>query len=235
MSLRTFLTGLLASFGIAWLAVVVVPYLKMNRLEPIAHQGSDATGGVFFPKRTGRIVDGAKVYAANGCYQCHTQVVRPTYAGTDMFRKDWGGLKEDADRGDTRRETNAWDFQGESFAQIGLTRMGPDLSNFARRLQGLYLKKGESPEAWVHAHLYNARNNPELWQSNCPPHPFLYEVREIKGQRSLEALAVPSPEGTEVVPSAEAKALASYLLSLKKDQPVPAALDFAPGQKEVKN
>lgn len=227
MSLRTFLLGLTASFGIAWLSVVVIPYLRMSRLEPIAHEGSDATGGIFFPKRTGRIANGAKVYAANGCYQCHTQVVRPTYAGTDLWRPDWAGLKEDADRGDTRRETNAWDFQGETYAQIGLTRMGPDLSNFARRLEGLYLKKGESPEAWLHAHLYNPRNNPKLWQSSCPPHPFLYVVREIKGQRSLEALDVEVEEGKEVVPGPEAEALVSYLLSLKKDQAVPDSLNFA--------
>ncbi|MDX1680835.1 MAG: hypothetical protein R3242_08905, partial [Akkermansiaceae bacterium] len=92
MSLRTFILSLVASFGFAWLAAVVIPFFKMRNLEPIAFPGSEATGEVFNPKRSGRIADGSRVYAENGCYLCHTQVVRPTYAGKDMFHDDWGGL-----------------------------------------------------------------------------------------------------------------------------------------------
>lgn len=233
MSLRSFIIGLAASFGIAWLAVVVVPFFKMRNLQPVEFEASESTAGVFFPKRTGRIANGAEVYGANGCYLCHTQVVRPTYAGNDMFRADWGGLADDADRGDTRRETNAWDFLGETFAHVGVSRMGPDLSNFGRRLEAKYLKEGQSPEQWIYTHLHNPRNMPERWKSNCPPHPFLFDKRPSHGQVSDEALDVETCEGYEVVPSAEAKALASYLMSLKKDHPVPAELDFAPGLKEA--
>jgi cytochrome c oxidase cbb3-type subunit II len=45
-------------------------------------------------------------------------------------------------------------------------------------------------------------------------------------------LPFPASEGMELVPSADAKALVSYLLSLKKDQKVPAVLDFAPAKKK---
>ena len=235
MSLRTFILALSASFGIAWLAVVVVPYFKMRDLAPITlTEESDGATGVFFPKRTGRIADGAQVYAENGCYLCHTQVVRPTYAGNDLYRPDWGGLASDPDRGDTRRETNAYDFFGEEFAQIGVMRMGPDLSNVGLRVETEYAKDG-SPEAWLYAHLYNPRNNPQLWKSTCPPHPFLFEKREIKGQPSNDALDVETCENHELVPSSEARALISYLLSLKKDHKTPAALDFAPAKKEAQN
>jgi len=231
MSLRSFILGLATSFAIAWLAVVVVPFFKMRNLEPVEFASSESTAGVFFPKRTGRIANGAAVYAANGCYLCHTQVVRPTYAGNDMFHTDWGGLKDDADRGDTRRETNAFDFMGESFAQIGVSRMGPDLSNFARRLETKYLEEGQTPEEWIYVHLYNPRNMAKRWQSNCPPHPFLFDKRKANGQPGDDVLDVETCEGYEIVPGSDAKALASYLMSLKKDQPVPAELDFAPGQK----
>lgn len=234
MSLRTFILGLSASFGVAWLAVIVIPYLKMRNLEPVPFPDSTATAGIFFPKRTGRVADGAKVYAENGCYLCHTQVVRPTYAGNDLYRPDWGGLKNDEARGDTRRETNAHDFQGETFAQIGLTRMGPDLSNLGRRLETL-TAGNKSPEAWLYAHLYNPRAHPELWNSTCPPHPFFFDRREIKGNPSTDALPVETEAGHELVPDSDAKALVSYLLSLKKDQAVPASLNFAPAKKDGDN
>jgi cytochrome c oxidase cbb3-type subunit 1 len=232
MSLRTFILSLAASFGAAWLAIIVIPFFKMRALAPVALvQATDGASGVFFPKRGGRIADGARVYAANGCYLCHTQMVRPTYAGNDLYRPDWGGLKSDADRGDTRRETNAYDFFGEKFAQLGVMRVGPDLSNIGRRVESLYAAGGD-PAAWLYAHLYNPRDNPQLWQSTCPPHPFLFERHQIKGNPAADAVKVDADASHQWLPDADAKALVSYLLSLKKDQQVPAALNYAPKQTE---
>jgi cytochrome c oxidase cbb3-type subunit 2 len=232
MSLRTFIFGLFASFGVAWLAIVVVPFLKMRNLAPIElNEATDGTTGIFNPKRTGRIENGAQVYAENGCYLCHTQLVRPTYAGTDLYRPDWGGLKADPDRGDTRRETNAFDFAGERFAQVGVSRMGPDLSNLGRRVESLYAV-GQSPSQWLYAFLYNPRHSPERWKSTCPSFRFLFTEKKITGGRSLDAVSISGDESTEVVPDSDAKALVSYLLSLKKDQTVPTALNFAPAKSE---
>ena len=235
MSLRNFILGLSGSFGLAWLFVVVVPFIKMRNLEPITlSKEVDGVSGVFYPKRGGRIVNGAKVYAENGCYLCHTQLVRPTYAGNDLNRSDWGGLAKDPERGDTRRETNAYDFEGESFAQIGSTRMGPDLSNLARRLDAAVAAKGGGdPAALLYAHLYDPRHSPELRKSTCPAYRFLFDRHEIKGQPSSDALAFGGDANTELVPSSDAKALVSYLLAMKKDQPVPAALNFAPPDKKA--
>jgi len=232
MSLRTFILGLSASFGVAWLAVIVIPYLKMRDLAPVTlSEAADGKTGIFNPKRTGRVAHGAKVYAENGCYLCHTQVIRPTYAGNDLYRADWGGQKEDPVRGDTRRETNAYDFQGETFAQIGLTRMGPDLSNLGRRMDSLRAT-GVDPEQWLFVRLYNPQLHPELWNSTCPPHPFLFEKRKVKGSPSSAALPVDIGPGRELVPDSDARALVSYLLSLKKDHAVPASLNFTPAKKD---
>ena len=228
MSFRTFILGLSASFGAAWLSIVVVPFITMRNLEPIQlSEANDGSTGIFYPKRTGRIADGAKVYAENGCYLCHTQVVRPTYAGNDLYRADWGGLKADPDRGDTRRETNAYDFFGEKFAQVGVARMGPDLSNIGRRVESEYASPLEASQ-WLLSHLYNPRSEADRWKSTCPPHQFLFETRKIKGNPSDEAMPFGAEDGEELVASADAKALVSYLLSLKKDQAVPAVLSFAP-------
>ena len=228
MSLRTFILGLSASFGIAWLAIIVVPFIKMRNLAPIQlNEATDGATGIFYPKRTGRIANGALVYAENGCYLCHTQVIRPTYAGNDMYREDWGGLKADPDRGDTRRETNAYDFAGEKFAQIGVSRMGPDLSNLGRRVESIYAA-GKDPEAWLFAHLFNPRQEPLRWKSTCPSFRFMFTERPVTGNPSADAIAVLEGGKIEVVPNEDAKALVSYLLSLKKDQAVPAVLSFSP-------
>jgi cytochrome c oxidase cbb3-type subunit II len=232
MSFRTFILSLSASFGVAWLAIVIVPYFKMRALEPVAVEEGEGTNAVFIPKRAGRITDGAQIYAENGCYHCHTQLVRPTYAGNDMFRPDWGGIAADEDRGDTRRETNAFDFAAEDFAQIGVARIGPDLSNLGRRVEAIYAK-GSDPEQWLYDHLYNPRWKPDRRKSSCPSFRFLFEVTEVKGNPSDEVLPFPIEEGMEITPTADARALVSYLLSLKKDQTVPSSLDFAPAKAEV--
>jgi len=64
MSIRNFILGLSASFGFAWLFMVIVPFFKMRDLAPLplaAEGGEDA--GFFHPKREGRIADGSEVYA----------------------------------------------------------------------------------------------------------------------------------------------------------------------------
>lgn len=227
MSFRTFIIGLFASFGLAWFCVIILPYFKMKGLEPLEMEEADGTNIVYIPKRAGRVKDGGEVYGENGCYQCHTQLIRPTYAGNDMFRPDWAGLASDEDRGDTRRETNAFDFEGENYAHIGISRMGPDLSNLGVRVSKLYAKN-ISPEQWLFRHLYNPRWRPEKRLSTCPSFRFMFDISEVKGNRSGESMPFEVEEGMQIIPSSEARALVSYLLSLRKDQPVPVSLQFSP-------
>lgn len=231
MSFRTFFLSLSASFGVAWLAIIIVPYFKMRSMEPITMEEGEGTNAVYIPKRAGRVADGAQVYAENGCYLCHTQLIRPTYAGNDLFRPDWAGLKAIDDRPDTRRETNALDFSGEDFAQIGVSRLGPDLSNLGVRVEELYAK-GISPENWLYRRLYNPRWEPENRDSKCPSFRFMFNESVVKGNPSDEALEFAGENGQEISPKPAAKALVSYLLSLKKDQAVPSSLDFSPPSPE---
>jgi len=227
MTSRNFFLGLFTTFGIAWVAVVVAPFFVMRGLDPIVTK-DEVTGDkeVFIPKRTGRVTDGSEVFAANGCYLCHTQVIRPTYAGNDLFRPDWAGVAADEVRGDTRRETNAFDFMGERFAHIGVLRFGPDLSNLGHRVENEYATD-VSPEMWLFEFLYDPRARPDRRHSKCPSHRFLFTEKPLRGQRSRHALTL-GPDDVEIIPGPEARALVSYLLSLKKDQPVPAPLEFSP-------
>jgi cytochrome c oxidase cbb3-type subunit 2 len=227
MSFRQFAFGLTASFGIAWLAIVIVPFFMMRHLKPVAFDEiADGKEGIYHPKKSGRVINGAEVYAANGCYHCHSQLVRPTYAGNDLGRPDWAGLKVDEDRGDTRRQTNIFDYQGETFAQIGLSRLGPDLSNLGRRVEKVYAKDGGDPQKWLLGHLYDPRANPERPTSMCPSFRFLFETKEIEGQIPDDAVAI--KDGEAVVPGHEALALVDYLLSLKRDDVVPASMSHLP-------
>lgn len=215
MNIRTFLFGMIATFGSAWLLAIVVPYYKTRELKPVAYEEAiDEKTGIYFPKRTGAIETGAKVYAQNGCYVCHSQLVRPTYAGNDIHRDGWAGFKQDPDRGDTRRETIALDYLGESFAQIGVMRIGPDLSNVGTRMRrkaiDLTAKMNETvrPEALLMEHLKNPRAKVENRASTCPSSAFLFDDSG-------------NPKG-------EAVALVGYLMSMKKDDAVPASLNYAP-------
>jgi cytochrome c oxidase cbb3-type subunit 2 len=231
MTFRQFAFGLTAAFGIAWLAVVVVPFFLMRDIEPVAFdEVADGKTGLYHPKRAGRVANGAEVYAANGCYLCHTQLVRPTYAGNDLGRPDWGGMSMDEERGDTRRESNVFDYQGEKFAQIGLVRLGPDLSNLGRRVEARAKLLGEAPETLLYRHLYDPRLDPERSTSKCPSHKFLFEEKTVSGQFPNDALDLAREKGQAILPGPEAKALVSYLLSLKRDDALPKAINPAPPQ-----
>lgn len=227
MTFRQFAIGLTASFGLAWLAMVVIPFFALRNPSPVSFtEGVDTQEGIYHPKRAGRVTNGAIIYAANGCYQCHTQVVRPTYAGNDLGRPDFGGLKADPERGDTRRESNVFDYVGLDFAPIGVTRLGPDLMNLGVRMEAIH---GVDAKAYLYKHLYNPRMIPALadW-SSCPSFRYMFETREIQGQPSDDAIDVPTEDGFEVVPGDKARALVDYLMSLKHDDPVPSSMNYAP-------
>lgn len=70
--------------------------------------------------------------------------------------------------------------------------------------------------AWHHRHLYSPRSL--VQDSNMPGYRFLYSTQKIGGQPAADALRLNKneapPEGSEVVPTYDAKCLVAYLLSL---------------------
>ena len=206
MNFKTFLIGLSVAFGLPWVFAIAIPYVQMSNLEsPVFEEMADGFDGVYEFTRSGR-TDGAPIYAANGCALCHTQLIRPTSAGTDMYRQDWAGVPANAAEGieDSRRETNPFDFTGEKFAYIGQTRVGQDLSNVAIRASQHGAKKGITGEQWLLNHLYNPRDYD--YKSVCPSVSFMFN-------------------GSADRPKPEAKALAAYLMSMRKDNVIPASLN----------
>ena len=156
------------------------------------------------------------------------QQVRPESSGADIIR-GWGTAKDPSDEKAPPiiRRSYARDYiwQGQTF--LGNSRNGADLSNVGERF---------TDAAKLYLYLYDPRilNN----YSSMPEYRFLFVTQKISGQRSKDALdlgpADAPPGGFEVVPTAQARALVAYLLSLKKDyhlKPDEAGIPYVPPSK----
>jgi cbb3-type cytochrome oxidase cytochrome c subunit len=118
----------------------------------------------------------------------------------------------DIERGWGKRRTVAQDFLFDSPVMPGTQRVGPDLANVGLRM----------PDAnWQLMHLYAPRS--QVKDSPMPRYQFLFEKRKIGNEPRPDALQLSkefAPEGYEIVPKPEAKALVAYLLSLRVDAPL---------------
>ncbi len=210
-SLKSFLIILAILFALPWLALIVYPSIYLGSLEPVPYAEDEEEEGWFPAQSIDSVERGAEVYARNGCAYCHTQVVRPTYAGSDMWRPGWSGRGEEG----FGRETTPYDYLGSDFAFLGVQRNGPDLSNVGWRVFS---------DRWHHEHLFDPRSKRPV--SIMPAFRHLYQKRPVEGPVSLDAVAVVKEEGRayEFVPSRDAKALVRYLQSMKKDAKLPQAV-----------
>lgn len=110
--------GIFGIFAFSWLGMTVVPNLQIGSLNP----QSDEEGTDIYPMPpSGMAARGAQIYAANGCFYCHSQQVRPDYGGSDLERK-WGD-----------RRSAPRDYIFEPIVFLGEMRMGPDLANAGHR------------------------------------------------------------------------------------------------------
>ena len=215
---RPFFWAIFGIFLFTWLGFVVLPWLEVGHLPPIQDEGTDITPY----DSSGLAHQGERVYAANGCAYCHTQQVRAATSGADFVR-GWGTAKDDDGKEVTRRSyPRDYIWQGQTF--LGNSREGADLSNVGARF----------PDA-TSLYLYLYDPTAHIAHSSMPEYRFLFVTRKISGQPSNEALPlagnVAPPDGFEVVPTAQAKSLVAYLLSLKKGyhlKPDEAGLRYTP-------
>lgn len=206
--------GILFTIAFSYTGLILGSQLQFGSLQQttstLEEDGTLMDGDPLFPRReSGLALKGKQVYIDLGCMYCHSQQIRLQNYGADIDR-GWGV-----------RSTVARDYIMQERVLLGTMRTGPDLAHVGGRFAG------DGGREWHHQHLYN----PQITSkgSIMPPYPFLYEVREIDGAPSPEAVKIPenspySPgPGYEVVPTRRAKALVEYLLSLKIDYSLPEA------------
>ncbi len=206
--------GILFTIAFSYTGLILASQLQFGSLlqttAELDEDGKQIEGDPLFPRReSGVALQGKQVYIELGCIYCHSQQIRREGYGADIDR-GWG-----------LRATVARDYIMQGRVLLGTMRTGPDLAHVGGRFAG------DGGREWHHQHLYN----PQLTSkgSIMPPYPFLYEVREIEGQPSPNAVKIPADSpyspgpGFEVIPTRRAVALVEYLLSLKVDYSLPEA------------
>jgi cytochrome c oxidase cbb3-type subunit II len=140
---------------------------------------------------------GRDIYVREGCYNCHSQMVRPFRAEVERYGP----------------YSVAGEFVYDRPFQWGSKRTGPDL----HRVGGRY------SDQWHLIHLMNPRDL--VPESNMPAYPWLATARANAGDieakmRALRALGVPYTEeqiksaGAELRGKSEMDALIAYLQGL---------------------
>ena len=121
--------GALAIITFATVALVILPYAQLKKLE--APEG--------LKPYTDQQALGRKVYIANGCVYCHSQQPRDANLGPDG-KRGWG------------RPSVAADYVYDQVHLLGTMRTGPDLFNIGARqpsaewhLGHLYQPRGYTP------------------------------------------------------------------------------------------
>jgi cbb3-type cytochrome oxidase cytochrome c subunit len=110
--------GIFGTFAFSWVGLTVIPNWQIGHLNP---QGDEEEADIYPQPQSGMFERGAHVYAANGCVYCHSQQVRPEYAGADIER-GWG----------TRRSAPR-DYIFERPVFLAKMRMGQDVANIGAR------------------------------------------------------------------------------------------------------
>ncbi|MBN8665351.1 MAG: cytochrome-c oxidase, cbb3-type subunit I [Chitinophagales bacterium] len=141
-------------------------------------------------------LQGRDIYVKEGCYTCHSQMVRP-------FRDEVARYGE---------YSKAGEFVYDHPFQWGSKRTGPDLA----RIGGKY------PDSWHYNHMLDPRTMSP--GSIMPQYPWLLDTKIDTSLtpakiRAMQTLGVPYPEGYDAQANAELMAQANKIKdNLKKDK-----------------
>jgi cytochrome c oxidase cbb3-type subunit 2 len=128
--------------SVAMLVEILPLFFLKDTTEPVGKLAKE-------PAYSALQLEGRDVYIREGCYNCHSQMIRPFRAETERYGQ--------------------YSVAGESVYdhpfQWGSKRTGPDLA----RVGGRY------SDDWHLAHLYNPRD--VVPESNMPAYPWLFKAK----------------------------------------------------------
>jgi len=137
--------------NIGLMAILIILVISVGGLVEIVplfflKETTEPSPGVTKPDALS--IEGRDIYVREGCYNCHSQMIRPFRAETERY--------------------GHYSLAGESVYdrpfQWGSKRTGPDLA----RVGGRY------SDDWQLAHLYNPRD--VVPESNMPAYPWLFDA-----------------------------------------------------------
>ena len=179
------------------LTAIVISVGGLEEIVPLYFTGQVTEAAPGVKPYTALEVEGRDIYVREGCYLCHSQMIRPLRAETERY--------------------GHYSLAGESVYdhpfQFGSKRTGPDLA----RVGGRY------SDEWHRAHLTNPRD--VVPESNMPNFPWLAENRiNAEGTapklRALRTVGVPYTDAdiagaaSAVAGKTEQDALVAYLQGL---------------------
>ncbi len=140
-------------------------------------------------------LEGRDLYIKEGCYTCHSQMIRPFRSETERYGE----------------YSKAGEFVYDHPFQWGSKRTGPDL----------HREGGKYPDSWHFHHMYDPRSMSP--GSIMPRYPWLIEqtldTNDLAAKiRAMQALGVPYPDGYDEKAMADLTTQAEQIaLSLKND------------------
>ena len=187
------------------LMVLIIAAISVGGLieiVPLMLSAAKKQGNVTIVPRTALQQEGFDIYVREGCYLCHSQMIRPFRSETERYGP----------------YSVAAESQYDHPFEFGSKRTGPDLA----RVGGRY------SDDWHRVHLMNPRN--VVPESNMPDFPWLATAK-IDGQMTQKKLRVLRMLGTPyteadiqaapeaVADKSEMDALIAYLQSLGLARP----------------
>lgn len=183
-----------SNFLMIVLTLIVVTFGALVEIVPLFFQHSTTEPVPGLKPYTALQVAGRDIYVREGCYGCHSQMIRPFRAETLRYG----------------HYSMAGEFVYDHPFQWGSKRTGPDL----QRVGGKY------SDEWHRAHLNNPRD--VVPESNMPAYPWLL-VNKVDGanigshMEALRKVGVPYTDaeikaaGDEVKDKTEMEAVIAYL------------------------
>ncbi len=140
---------IIAVISVAGLVQIVPLLFATETTQP--HEGVEPYAPLEFA--------GRDIYVREGCYSCHSQMIRPFRAETERYG----------------HYSLAGEFVYDRPFQWGSKRTGPDLARVGGRYSDL----------WHYVHMMNPRD--VVPESNMPAYPWLAD-REVNGERVARAM-----------------------------------------------